>query len=51
MLGRSLIDTLMPPESADGRAGRARGGGPGEFPRHYEHELVTADGGRRLVSW
>ena len=52
MIGRSLIDALMPPESVRGGAGRARGRAmPAEFPRHYEHGLLTADGGRRLVSW
>ena len=51
MIGRSLIDV------ADAARVARRGGAelaaarPTTFPRHYEHELVTAGGGRRLVSW
>ena len=51
MIGRSLIETLMPPESVEGvRAELAAAIAP-EFPRHYEHGLLTAGGGMRLVSW
>jgi PAS domain S-box-containing protein len=45
MIGKSLIETLMPPESVEGvRAELAAAVAP-EFPRHYEHGLLTA--GRR----
>ena len=51
MIGKSLIETLMPPESVEGvRAELAAAIAP-EFPRHYEHGLLTAAGGMRLVSW
>jgi two-component system sensor histidine kinase/response regulator len=51
MLGRSLIDTLMPPESAPAVRTELANAWPEEFPRRYEHELLTARGGRRLVAW
>ena len=51
MLGRSLIDALMPPESVDRIRIELATAVADEFPRHYEHELVAADGERRLVSW
>ena len=51
MIGRSLIDALMPPESAEGVRDELAAAVPAEFPRHYEHGLLTAGGGRRLVSW
>ena len=51
VLGRSLIDTLMPPETAPQVRSVLAAARPDEFPRYYEHGLVTADGGRRLVSW
>ena len=51
MLGRSLIDALMPPESVTAVRAELAAAVAAEFPRHYEYELVTADGGRRMVSW
>ena len=51
MLGRSLIDALMPPESVKSVQAELAAAVAAEFPRHYEYQLVTADGGRRLVSW
>ena len=51
MVGRSLIDALMPPESSATIRAELAAARPADFPRSYEHELVTADGGRRLVAW
>src|SRR3954447_11357857 len=51
MIGRSLIETLMPPESVGGVHAELAAAVATEFPRHYEHGLLTADGGLRLVSW
>ena len=51
MLGRSLIDALMPPESAEAVRAELAAAVAAEFPRHYEHGLLTAGGGRRMVSW
>ena len=51
VIGRSLIDELMPPESLEGVRAELAAAVATEFPRHYEHGLLTADGGRRLVSW
>ena len=51
VLGRSLIDTLLPPESdAAARHALATARAP-EFPRRYEEEIVTAGGERRLIAW
>ena len=41
MLGRSLIDTLMPPESVRSVQAELAAAVAAEFPRHYEYELVT----------
>jgi len=51
MIGKSLIETLMPPESVGGVRAELAAAIATEFPRHYEHGLLTADGGLRLVSW
>jgi two-component system sensor histidine kinase/response regulator len=51
MIGRSLIETLMPPETVEGVRAELAAAVATEFPRHYEHGLLTADGGMRLVSW
>src|SRR3954470_24777255 len=51
MIGRSLIETLMPPESVGGVRAELAAAIATEFPRHYKHGLLTADGGLRLVSW
>ena len=51
MIGRSLIDTLIPPESAEAVRAELAAAVAAEFPRHYEHGLLTAGGGRRMVSW
>ena len=51
MIGKSLIETLMPPESVEGVRAELAAAIATEFPRHYEHGLLTADGGLRLVSW
>jgi two-component system, sensor histidine kinase and response regulator len=51
VLGLSLIDKLMPPESFEALQAELAAAVAAEFPRHYEYPMVTADGGRRLVSW
>jgi two-component system sensor histidine kinase/response regulator len=51
MIGKSLIETLMPPESVKGVRAELAAAIATEFPRHYEHGLMTAEGGLRLVSW
>ena len=51
MLGRSLIDALMPPDSVVAVRAELAGAVADEFPRHYEHGLLTAGGEQRLVSW
>ncbi|HEY6891841.1 MAG TPA: response regulator [Solirubrobacter sp.] len=51
MLGRSLIDTLMPPDSVEAVHAELAAAVADEFPRHYEHGLMTASGEERLVSW
>ncbi len=51
MVGRSLIEVLMPPESVRAVRAELASALPDWFPRRYEHELITAGGGRRLVSW
>ena len=51
MIGKSLIETLMPPESVEDVRAELAAAIATEFPRHYEHGLLTADGGLRLVSW
>ena len=51
MLGRSLIDTLMPPETVPGVRAELAAAVADEFPRHYEHGLMTTSGEERLVAW
>ena len=51
VIGRSLIATLLPPESSEAVYAELAHARPETFPRHYEHEVLTADGGRRLVAW
>ncbi|MDA0162525.1 response regulator [Solirubrobacter ginsenosidimutans] len=51
MLGRSLIDALMPPETVEAVRAELAAAVADEFPRHYEHGLITASGEERLVSW
>src|SRR4051794_9771981 len=51
MIGRSLIDALMPPESVEGVRAELAAADAAAFPRHYEHGVLTADGSQRLVSW
>ena len=51
MLGRSLIDVLMPPEAEPALRTELASVRASDFPRHYEHELVAAGGERRLVAW
>jgi two-component system sensor histidine kinase/response regulator len=51
MLGRSLIDALMPPETVPVVRAELAAAVADEFPRHYEHGLMTASGEERLVSW
>ena len=45
MIGKSLIETLMPPESVEGVRAELAAAIAAEFPRHYEHGLL--DRGRR----
>ena len=51
VIGRPLIDVLLPPETREMVREELASVGPRDFPRHYEFDLVTADVGRRLVSW
>jgi PAS domain S-box-containing protein len=50
-LGRSLIDTLLPPEIRDAAREELAGVDPETFPRSYEQAIETASGERRLIAW
>jgi PAS domain S-box-containing protein len=50
-IGRSWIDTLLPPEDHDRAHEEQEAASPQTFPSHYERTVVTAAGERRLLSW
>jgi two-component system sensor histidine kinase/response regulator len=50
-VGRSVIDTLLPPEIRDAARGELAGIDPVTFPRSYEQPIATASGERRLIAW
>jgi len=50
-IGRSWIDTLLPPEDRAAAHAEQEAASARTFPSHYERTVVTAAGGRRLLSW